>query len=58
MDSINLKAELMNYMWETDALGHSINKPIDKWNHCADALRMAVSYKMERPKTKSKLSHF
>ena len=34
MDSTNLKTELMNYMWETDALGHSINKPIDKWNHC------------------------
>lgn len=58
MDSTNLKTELMNYMWDTDALGHSINKPIDKWNHCMDALRYAVSYKMERPKTKSKLSHF
>ena len=58
MDSINLKTELMNYMWETDALGHSINKPIDKWNHTLDSIRYLVSYKMERPKTKSKLSHF
>ena len=58
MDSTNLKTELMNYMWETDALGHSINKPIDKWNHTLDSIRYLVSYKMERPKTKSKLSHF
>lgn len=58
-DSNNIKSELLNYKWDTDALGHFSNKPIDKWNHCADCIRYCVSYKFERPgKTRSTLGSY
>lgn len=56
--SNNLKSELMNYKWDTDAVGHSVNKPIDKFNHLSDSIRYAVSYKFNRPNTKSRLGGF
>lgn len=57
-DSHNMKTELMNYKWKTDALGHDTNVPIDKFNHLCDCLRYAVSYKFERPKTRSTLGSY
>lgn len=36
-------AELQNYAWEKDKKsGEYINKPIDDWNHCLDALRYSM----------------
>ena len=36
------KEELLNYEWQKDRLtGEHINKPVDKYNHCLDALRYA-----------------
>ena len=44
-DSINLIKELNNYCW----LERKSNTPIDKWNHCIDAIRYAVSYQLQNP---------
>jgi phage terminase large subunit len=41
--STNLIKEYRNYMWETDKDGRILNKPIDMFNHCMDAIR----YRME-----------
>lgn len=37
--STNLIKELRNYIWDTDKTGKQINKPIDNYNHCIDAIR-------------------
>jgi phage terminase large subunit len=37
----NVIVELSNYVWDTKD-GSSINKPIDDYNHCLDALRYAM----------------
>lgn len=37
--SLNLIKELRSYSWDADKSGASINKPIDAWNHCIDAMR-------------------
>ena len=44
-NSINLIKELNNYCW----LERKSNTPIDKWNHCIDAIRYAVSYQLQNP---------
>jgi len=44
-DSTNLIKELNNYCW----LERKSNTPIDKWNHCIDAIRYAVSYQLQNP---------
>jgi len=44
-DSINLIKELNNYCW----LERKSNTPVDKWNHCIDAIRYAVSYQLQNP---------
>lgn len=41
--STNLIKEYRNYMWEIDKDGKILNKPIDMFNHCMDAIR----YRME-----------
>lgn len=38
-NSTNLIKELRNYTWDTDKTGNKINKPIDAFNHCIDAVR-------------------
>ncbi len=43
--SINLIKELNNYSW----LEKKSKTPIDKWNHCLDAIRYAVSYQLQNP---------
>ena len=37
--STNLIKELRNYTWDTDRSGNKLNKPIDNFNHCIDAMR-------------------
>ncbi len=44
--STNLIKELRNYSWQTDKEGKQINKPIDMWNHCIDAIRYAAMYQV------------
>jgi phage terminase large subunit len=41
-DSIDLIRELRNYVWAKDKDGNPLNEPIDKFNHCLDAMRYAV----------------
>lgn len=41
-DSIDLIRELRNYVWAKDRDGNPLNEPIDKFNHCLDAMRYAV----------------
>ena len=35
----NFLTEISNYTWDKDKFGNQINKPIDDFNHCLDALR-------------------
>jgi len=49
--SINLLHEYRNYMWETDKDGKIINKPIDSFNHCMDALRYGLETYMRASNT-------
>ena len=37
--SVNLIRELKNYKWKEDAMGNTMNQPVDKFNHAIDALR-------------------
>ena len=47
---VNFLTEISNYTWDKDKMGNKINKPIDDFNHCLDALR----YGCERYMTKDK----
>ena len=47
---VNFLTEVSNYTWEKDKFGNVINRPIDDFNHCLDALR----YGCERFSVKSK----
>ena len=38
-DSPNLIKEAQSYKWATDKNGHTLNAPIDFYNHCWDAIR-------------------
>ena len=38
----HLIAELQNYCWDKDKNGNTIEKPIDDWCHCIDALRYSL----------------
>lgn len=49
--STNLIKELRNYRYQTDKNGQLINKPIDMYNHCLDAVRYAVSKYLPITKT-------
>jgi len=35
----NFLTEISNYTWDKDKFGNQINRPIDDFNHCLDALR-------------------
>lgn len=37
--SLNLINELRRYSWDKDKLGNVLNRPIDMFNHCVDAMR-------------------
>jgi phage terminase large subunit len=47
--STNLIKELRNYTWDTDKEGKNLNKPIDGYNHCLDALRYSCEA-LSKPK--------
>ena len=47
--STNLIKELRNYTWDTDREGNNLNKPIDGYNHCLDALRYSCEA-LSKPK--------
>jgi phage terminase large subunit len=47
--STNLIKELRNYTWDTDREGKNLNKPIDGYNHCLDALRYSCEA-LSKPK--------
>jgi len=42
-DSINLIKEKNNYKYQENREGKVLNKPVDAFNHCFDAIRYAVS---------------
>lgn len=43
--------ELQNYSWQKDkATNEYINKPVDKFNHCLDALRYSLQCLDIRPR--------
>lgn len=44
-NSTNLIKELRNYSWDVDKQGNKLNKPIDSFNHCIDAIRYYFSTK-------------
>ena len=38
----NFIIEINNYTWEKDKFGNKLNRPIDDFNHCLDAMRYAL----------------
>lgn len=46
--STNLIKELRNYAWDTDKNGVKLNKPIDVYNHCIDAMRYFATMKLKK----------
>lgn len=52
--SLNLIYELRNYKWKENKItGETMNEPVDKYNHCIDAVRyVALNRLAERPITK------
>ena len=47
--STNLIHELQNYIWLKDREGNTLNKPLDAFNHCIDAMRYALTSQLENP---------
>ena len=47
--SKNLIKELQSYTWMKDREGNTINKPIDSFNHCIDAVRYAMTSQLQTP---------
>lgn len=39
---VNFITEISNYTWDEDKFGNKLNKPIDDFNHCLDAMRYAL----------------
>lgn len=52
--SLNLITELRNYKWKENKMtGETMNEPVDKFNHCIDAVRYVCLNRLaERPTTK------
>lgn len=44
--SIDLELELRRYKYQEDKMGRTINKPVDAYNHCIDALRYVAMMKL------------
>lgn len=47
-NSINLIKELRNYKWAESNNGEQLNRPVDAYNHCIDAIRYSVTKKMHK----------
>ena len=52
--STNLIKELRSYMWAKDKTGKTLNRPIDVFNHCVDAMRYLATGKLSKQKQKRK----
>ncbi len=52
-NSINIKKELHNYKWDIDRDGNYLNRPIDAYNHCIDAMRYVAIKKLANSNKKS-----
>lgn len=48
--SLNLINELRKYKWKTDKNGHSLNIPIDDFNHLIDPIRYIETYNKRQSK--------
>ncbi|NBV31334.1 MAG: hypothetical protein EBR93_02190 [Bacteroidetes bacterium] len=44
----NIAKELNSYIWAKDRNGNLLNKPIDSFNHCIDAMRYAITNRYKR----------
>tara|TARA_B100001175_G_scaffold317393_1_gene334120 strand:- start:5876 stop:7045 length:1170 start_codon:yes stop_codon:yes gene_type:complete len=47
--SVNMIKELQNYIWLQTKDGETLNKPIDAYNHCIDAMRYAITAQLDNP---------
>jgi phage terminase large subunit len=47
--SVHLIKELQNYIWLKNKDGTTLNKPIDAYNHCIDAMRYAITAQLDNP---------
>ncbi|QDP58862.1 MAG: putative terminase large subunit [Prokaryotic dsDNA virus sp.] len=47
--SVNLIKELQNYIWMVNKDGTTLNRPIDNYNHCIDAMRYAITSQLANP---------
>lgn len=50
--SVEAIEELRNYCWDTDKTGKNLNRPIDAYNHCIDAMRYFEMMNKLKPKPK------
>ena len=46
--SVNTIEELRRYAWDKDKLGNTLNRPIDAFNHCIDAMRYLTIMKVSK----------
>ncbi len=46
--SLNLINELRRYSWDTDKNGNYLNRPVDAFNHCIDAMRYVAVMALAR----------
>jgi phage terminase large subunit len=44
--SVELESELRKYKYQEDKMGNTINKPVDAFNHCIDAMRYVAIMKL------------
>ena len=49
----NIIIQFQNYSWTKDKTGQYINQPIDKYNHCIDALRYSLQCVDIKPRLKT-----
>lgn len=49
-NSINIRHELMRYIWRKDKKGKVLNEPIDAYNHLIDPLRYVALNKLRLPR--------
>lgn len=49
----NMIIQFQNYSWTKDKTGQYVNQPIDKFNHCIDALRYSLQCVDIKPKLKT-----
>ena len=48
--SVNVIEELRRYSWDEDKQGNRLNRPVDAFNHCIDAMRYLTMMRIARQK--------